>query len=246
VVRPTMAMAVEQAVEQSLPPPRDRRCGAVRCGAVGGGRRSFDRLGGVVDVVSAGLRAMAHPSPALPGIHSGAGKGGGAYPATLRWLIVYKRLVLGFTHREVTQALEGISKHCQADILNRFFLTGDVATFQGHRDAPPVNKVMSAKDDLWLLCSVIDDPSATLDQRAASFKLATGKTVHVSTLCRALRDRWGMSYQKVTPPARLARSVLLSCDTGCLAGSRPPALGRCSTGRCSVTSRRPRRSTPSS
>ena len=151
-------------------------------------------------MVSEGLRAMAHPSPALHGIHSGAGRGGGAYPATLRWLVIYKRLVLGFSHREVTQALEGISKHCQEDILNRFFLTGDVATFQGRRDAPPVNKVMSAKDDLWLLCSVIDDPSATLDQRAASFKLATGKAVHVSTLCRALRDRWSMSYQKVTPP----------------------------------------------
>ena len=145
---------------------------------------------------------MAHPSPVLLGLHSGAGNGGGAYPATLRWLVVYKRLVLCFSHGEVTQALEGISKHCQSDILNRFFLTGDVATFQGRRAAPPVNKVMSAKDDLWLLCSVIDDPSATLDQRTASFKLATGKKVHVNTLCRALRDRWSMSYQKVTPPPR--------------------------------------------
>jgi len=39
------------------------------------------------------------------------------YSADLRWLIVYKRLVLGDDHRAVTDALEGICRHTQDDIL---------------------------------------------------------------------------------------------------------------------------------
>ena len=48
---------------------------------------------------------------------------------------------------------------------------------------------MSAKDDLWLLCTMIDNPSATLDQRAASFKLATASVVLIPYYVKGLR-RW--------------------------------------------------------
>ena len=45
--------------------------------------------------------------------------GGGAYPTAIRWLVVYKRLWLGHDADTVTRALEGISAHCQSDILKR-------------------------------------------------------------------------------------------------------------------------------
>ena len=53
---PTTRLAVDRTSKlQSLPPPRDRRCGAVRCGAVGGGRA-------IQTLVASGSR----PAPETP------------------------------------------------------------------------------------------------------------------------------------------------------------------------------------
>ena len=76
--------------------------------------------------------------------------GGGAYPTAIRWLVVYKRLWLGHDADTVTRALEGISAHCQSDILKRYYETGDVRTWQGQGASQP-SCVTDAEAHLWLL-----------------------------------------------------------------------------------------------
>ena len=99
-------------------------------------------------------------------------------------------------HATVTEAFCGrVCKDTQNLIIARFKETGDVQAWQGHRQTPPANKVGTAEDDLWLLGNVLDDPAATLEARAAEFALATGKKVHVSTICRALH-RLDCAYMK--------------------------------------------------
>ena len=201
------------------------RCGAV---AVEGGRaRSRAERPTALDRPRsprlASFSAIGAPSTAA---------GGGAYSEDLRWLVVYKRLILGEDHAAVTEALCGkLCKKTQSEIIERFLATGDVKTWKGRREAPPANKVVHAEDDLWLLGSVIDDPAATLEARTAEFALAMGKRVHVSTVCRALH-RMGLSYQKVargqsntqramhTP---LARTRGQQCR--CAPCPRPPSMG---------------------
>ena len=122
--------------------------------------------------------------------------GGKVYGPEIRWLVVWKRLVLEYSHREVTHQLEGISRHCQDDILRRFATTGTVETHKGQRHGPPGNREIDARDELWLLGSVLDDPRATLRQRTLDFQLVSGKRVHLSAVCRALH-RLGLTYQKM-------------------------------------------------
>ena len=99
------------------------------------------------------------------------------YSEDLRWLVVFKRLILGEDHAAVTEALCGkLCKKTQSEIIERFLATGDVKTWKGRREAPPANKV-HAEDDLWLLGSVIDDPAATLEARTAEFALYDEHTI---------------------------------------------------------------------
>jgi transposase len=122
--------------------------------------------------------------------------GGGAYSAEIRWLVVWKRLGKGESHHTVTLELEGISKSCQNDILDRFQETGDIETWQGRRAGAPPNQVINGADDIWLLGNVLDDPSATLCMRTATFRRVRGKTVHLSSICRALH-RLGLSHGRL-------------------------------------------------
>ena len=93
------------------------------------------------------------------------------YSSDLRWLVVFKRLVLGDDHHAVTGALEGICRHTQDGILWRFFKTGTVDTWQGQRTSQAHNLVIGAEEDMWLFGNVIDDPTATFNQRATAFLL---------------------------------------------------------------------------
>ena len=101
------------------------------------------------------------------------------YSEDLRWLVVFKRLILGEDHAAVTEALCGklCKKTHESEIIERFLATGDVKTWKGRREAPPANKVVHAEDDLWLLGSVIDDPAATLEARTAEFALYDEHTI---------------------------------------------------------------------
>ena len=108
--------------------------------------------------------------------------------------------VLGQAHYDVTAALHGVCKSTQGEILERFRLTRDVATWQGRRETPPANQIITAADDLLLLGNVADDPTASCTQRSVWFELTTGKRLHVSSICRALY-RLECSYQKVRASA---------------------------------------------
>ena len=146
------------------------------------------------------------------------------YSEDLRWLVVFKRLVLGEDHAAVTEALCGklCKKTHESEIIERFLATGDVKTWKGRREAPPANKVVHAEDDLWLLGSVIDDPAATLEARTAEFALYD--RAHAAPLDRcssgggdpqaqwAAHDQLG---QVLGPPAPPERAGL------------PPARGDC-------------------
>ena len=55
---------------------------------------------------------------------------------------MFKRLHLGQDHSVVTKAL-GVPKDTKKSILERFFETGDVQTWQGRRKAPPAKKALA-------------------------------------------------------------------------------------------------------
>ena len=133
---------------------------------------------------------------------------GKAKPEDTRWLVVYKRLVLGQDAATVSAAFEGtVSPGCQEDILERFRRTGDVQTWQGKSQTPLLRQLLASQRDIELMQMVIDDPKATLPQHAATFLLEHGKSIHVSVLCRAMK-RIERSYGKVCAPCRLS---LLHC-----------------------------------
>jgi transposase len=110
----------------------------------------------------------------------------GAYDEYVRWQVVFKRLVLGWPHAAVTEAL-GPTRLSQRDIIDRFETTGGVETHMGRRKPGRTQSRMSSRDDLWLLGDVLDDPSATLQERADRLRLRSGVTVHISCICRAMR-----------------------------------------------------------
>ena len=93
--------------------------------------------------------------------------------------------------------------------------------WQGHRQTPPANKVGTAEDDLWLLGNVLDDPAATLEARTAEFALATGKKVHVSTICPS------PSSQSPPPHPRGGHPRRPPLAPACRSRRRTEALGLC-------------------
>ena len=156
-----------------------------------------------------GALASPHEVAAPPPPHR---TGHGAYSSDVRWLVVWKRFVLGKHHSTVTAELEGLTRQCQNTILQRFLQTGDVETWQGQGAARP-HRVIDAEADLFLLGNVLDDTTARLSERATSLRLATGKEVHISTLSRAMR-RLGMSRQRVRSSA-----VMCARDVRCVSSS---------------------------
>ena len=79
---------------------------------------------------------------------------GGAYSADVRWLVVWQRVFLGCGHGETTLHLAGIHKDTQQEIIDRFWVTGGVETWQGRREAPPHNLVVGSAEVLVLLGQV--------------------------------------------------------------------------------------------
>jgi hypothetical protein len=95
----------------------------------------------------------------------------------------------------VMQDLEGLSIGCQNTIVRRFLQFGTVDTWQGVGGTRP-QQVMDTDADLWLLGEVLDDPNLTLQDLTARFQLLTGRTVHMCTMCRAMR-RVGLGYGRL-------------------------------------------------
>ena len=159
----------------------------------------------------------------------------GAGAAHVRILVVFKRLVLGLSPATVTADLEGISASCQGEIIKRFLKTRTFDTWQGQGASQP-HRVLDGESDLFLLGNVLDDPTATLSERATSLRLATGKSVHVASICRAMR-RLLLTRQRVRASSRRARR---RAHAKPLSAWRPPPharVRRCSTGQRSATRR---------
>lgn len=117
-----------------------------------------------------------------------------AYGSDLRWRIVYL-LTWGYEGRRLEAAdvrerlgAPYICVNTIKAILRRFVETGDVETWQGRRAAPPHNLKMTPDRELELVQIVADSPSSTLNEHHAAWETATGEKVHVSTICRVLRN----------------------------------------------------------
>ena len=111
-----------------------------------------------------------------------------AYSEDLRWLVVFKRLVLGLPWSDVQEDLgDRFCRKTQRDILKRFEDTTSVATHQGRRPGPPANQVFDAAHDLFLLEQTRLHRSAFHRERSMHVQLATGTPVHILTICRAMQ-----------------------------------------------------------
>ena len=150
-----------------------------------------------------------------------------AYSEDVRWLVVYKRRVVGHSEAAVTASLEGVCSSTQDSILARFDETGTVETWQGtvrsgHLEPP--NRKMSAAAEQALLLKLLHCPSATLQEHQANLVLSTGTRVHVSTICRALREL-GYTRQRVSRCPAHAAPALGVGGRWCwpLAVTAPPA-----------------------
>lgn len=118
----------------------------------------------------------------------------------IRWLVVYKRVVLGQTHWQVTAAFEGLVKErCQKKLLRLFYATGGVTAQQGDRAAAPANQKMTPEHLLHLLERLILSPTTTQKEHRLHFEVECGLIVHKSTICRAVRELY-YRRQKVRSP----------------------------------------------
>lgn len=116
----------------------------------------------------------------------------------LRWMVVYKRTVLGLGWKTVRDDLCGVSKHFQSDTLLTFSQTGDVrgvAQSSIHRGARRASK-MTVEMDMELMRRVLDDPTAKLSDHSASIYFAHGTSISISTLCRAMA-RLGLTHKRL-------------------------------------------------
>ena len=112
----------------------------------------------------------------------------------VRWLVIFKRLILGLGWIQVDCDLCGASKHFQQDMIKLFLTTGDVKPKRYPKERRGTK--MTAARDMQLLGAVLDDPTATLDDHSAKIHLTTGISISASSLCRAMR-RVGLSHKRV-------------------------------------------------
>ena len=105
-----------------------------------------------------------------------------AHSLELRWLVIYKRVMLNQPPSKVSQDLCGVSEHFQRDMLQLFTLTGDVrglayAAGRERKARSRRSTKMTAALDLELIGRVLDDPKAILSDHAAHGPPPTGRQV---------------------------------------------------------------------
>ena len=94
-----------------------------------------------------------------------------SYGEELRWLVVYKRLVLLQSWCAVQADLGGLCcRNTQRLILNRFASHRDVAVEQGSRAGPPHNQILDLAMDTFLLEDLVKHPSLTYFERKLRLK----------------------------------------------------------------------------
>jgi len=97
-----------------------------------------------------------------------------------------------------------VSIHYVRDVWSRFWWSGEVATHQGRREAPPWNKAFSLVEDMALIDSLVAHPRWQIKEHCAAYNADTGKTLSYVTYLRAVW-RLGFSRQKI-------RSVCYKAD----------------------------------
>ena len=137
---------------------------------------------------------------------------GKAYSPDLAWRVVWQ--VMDAWHWDeylpnwiVSPIAEGplrVSTQYVRNVWNRYWWTGDVATHQGKRDAPPANQIWDVESDMALIQSLTDHPRWQLkDHFAGLVNMEDGKRVSYSTVCKAVW-RLGFSRQKIRSICRTA------------------------------------------
>ena len=103
--------------------------------------------------------------------------------AEIRWIVVYKRLVLDHDWKMVDKALNGASKHFQNDVIDLFNRTGDVVPPASRKTRSRPRSKMTSEMDLVLLGQVLDDPCATLLEHSSRISLShgSGSAAHASS-----------------------------------------------------------------
>jgi hypothetical protein len=109
------------------------------------------------------------------------------YSADIRWLVVYRRLVLlhpeGVVHEEL-----GSCPTTQNQILTIFHATGEVFAKAAHKSTRGEERCLeTALADVRLLEIVRDRPSQTQREISAILRLEGQKRVHVSSVCAAMK-----------------------------------------------------------
>ena len=136
---------------------------------------------------------------------------GRALTDDLRWRIVYAiwwdGLDFADTARKFTSGPMVVSRQVVNAIWILFVETGDVASHQGRRSAPPANQIMDIHADFALIDILLDSPEAMLHEHWATFESETGLSIHMGAFCKAVR-RLGFSRKHVRTPDELGFSCV--------------------------------------
>ena len=129
-----------------------------------------------------------------------------AYSDEVRWIVLYKRLVLEHSAARVSRDLEGLragagssglAAETQDRWVARFLATGFVSSVQGKRAAPPANRQMGPEEVAWLFEQILNCPARNFREHATHFQVQFGRRIHKATLCRAARYLLLMRRQRV-------------------------------------------------
>lgn len=125
---------------------------------------------------------------------------GKAHPQDLRWRAVYGVWWDGLDFATVAEQLSKgpliVEARWVKEMWERFQETGEVANMQGLRESPPANTIMDDSAARVVIDQILENPEWTLNEHLVEFEASTGKSVHISTFCQAVR-RLGFTRQRV-------------------------------------------------
>lgn len=120
-----------------------------------------------------------------------------AHSTELRWMVVLAIWDEGLDPAQVAHKFSSsvlvITARWVTDLWRRYLDTGDVESWQGHREAPPSNTIMTVENAQVLVNILLDSPEHTLQQHLATFQAATGAVIHVSNFCKAM---WRLGFTR--------------------------------------------------
>ena len=115
------------------------------------------------------------------------------YSTDLRWRIVWQRLGMELSFREISKRL-CIASSTACEIFKRFESTGSVQpTSQPCR---PSMRKLSESDDRLIVALIMESPTLYLHEICKEIQQITGKSISESTVCRVLRKH-GFTRKKV-------------------------------------------------